>query len=196
MGAALGGPSAPPTPGDFDSATVNVRVKIAALWASMLFVFVCVDLFSTYRADFRADLDAGKVNGFTVDQTFLLATTAFVVIPSLMVFLTLVLPPRVDRIANLALSGMYALMIIGGAVGEWNYYLLGSAIEVVQLAGVGYYAWTWPRRDGAVLIEHTGVRASERIAERRHRRVRASAGRFVRVARRRPPRVEANNASG
>ena len=145
MAATLVGAPAPTKSGDFDTARVNVRVKIAALWASMLFVFVYVDLFSTYRADFRADLDAGKVNGFTVGQTFLLATTAFVVIPSLMVFLTLVLPPRVDRIANLALSGVYALIIIGGAIGEWSYYLLGSAIEVVQLAGVGYFAWTWPR---------------------------------------------------
>ena len=103
-------------------------------------------MFSTYRDDFRADLDAGKVGGFTVGQTFLLATTAFVVIPSLMVFLTLVLPARIDRIANLALAGIYALIIIGGAIGEWNYYLLGSAIEVGLLAGVGYYAVTWPRR--------------------------------------------------
>lgn len=88
MGASLIGASVPTTSDDLDAAKVNVRIKIAALWASMLFVFVYVDLFSTYRADFRTDLAAGKVNGFTVGQTFLLATTAFVVIPSLMVFLT------------------------------------------------------------------------------------------------------------
>lgn len=162
MGVAPVGASAPTTRGDFNSATVNVRVKIAALWASMLFVFVYVDLFSTYRADFRADLAGGKVGGFAVDQTFLLATTAFVVIPSLMVFLTLVLPPRIDRMASLALSGMYALMIISGAVGEWNYYLLGSAIEVVLLAGVGYYAWTWPRERRTDLPAPTALGANER----------------------------------
>lgn len=162
MGASLVGGSAPTTPGDFDAARVNVRVKIAALWASMLFVFVYVDLFTVYRADFRADLDAGKVNGFTVGQTFLLATTAFVVVPSLMVFLSLVLPARVDRIANLALSGAYALIIVGGAVGEWNYYLLGSAIEVVQLAAVGYYAVTWPREGGANPSARTAVGTNER----------------------------------
>jgi predicted ferric reductase len=37
------------------------------------------------------------------------------------------------------------LTIIAGAIGEWNYYILGSAIEVALLAAVGYYAWTWPR---------------------------------------------------
>jgi hypothetical protein len=68
---------------------VNVRIKISALWMSMLFVFAYVDLFSLYRSAFRADVEAGEVGGFAVNQTFLLATTAYVVIPSLMVFCVL-----------------------------------------------------------------------------------------------------------
>jgi len=85
-------------------ATVNVRAKVSALWTSMLFVFAYVDLFSLYRPDFRADLEAAEVGGFTVNQSFLLGTTAYVVIPSLMVFSTLVLQPRVSRVANIALA--------------------------------------------------------------------------------------------
>jgi hypothetical protein len=124
---------------------VNVRIKIAALWTSMLFVFAYVDLFSLYRADVRADLEAGEVGGFTVNQFFLLGTTAYVVIPSLMVFCALILRPRVNRIANIALGIVYALTIIASAVGEWNYCILGSAIEVALLAALVYYAWTWPK---------------------------------------------------
>jgi hypothetical protein len=84
----------------FEPSNVNVRVKISALWTSMLFVFAYVDLFSLYRADVRADLEAGEIGGFDVNQTFLFGTTVYVVIPSLMVFLALVLPPRVARIAR------------------------------------------------------------------------------------------------
>ena len=62
-----------------------------------------------------------------------------------MVFLSLILRPRVSRNANLALSVLYALTIIVGAIGEWSYFILGSAIEVMLLAGIVYYAWTWPR---------------------------------------------------
>lgn len=124
---------------------VNVRIKISALWTSVLFVFAYVDLFSLYRPDFRADVEAGEISGFTVNQSFLLGTTAYVVIPSLMVFLSLILRPGVNRIANIALSVMYALTIIAGAIGEWNYYILGSAIEVMLLAAIVYYAWTWPK---------------------------------------------------
>jgi hypothetical protein len=40
---------------------------------------------------------------------------------------------------------VYALTIIAGAIGEWNYYILGSAVEVALLAAIVYYAWTWPR---------------------------------------------------
>jgi hypothetical protein len=124
---------------------VNVRIKISALWTSMLLVFVYVDLFSLYRPDVRADLEAGEVGGFTVNRSFLMGTTAYVVIPSLMVFGALVLQPRVNRIVNIVLGIVYALTIIGGAIGEWSYYLLGSAVEVAQLATIAYLAWTWPK---------------------------------------------------
>jgi hypothetical protein len=125
----------------------NVRIKISALWMSMLFVFAYFDLFSLYRPGFRADLEAGEIGGFTVNQSFLLVTTAYVAVPSLMVFCVLILRPRVNRIANIALGSIYALTIIAGAIGEWNYYILGSAIEVALLAALVYYAWTWPKEN-------------------------------------------------
>jgi membrane protein DedA with SNARE-associated domain len=131
-----------------EPAPVNVRVKIAALWASMLFVFAYVDLFSLYRLDFRADVEAGEVGGFAVNQTFLLATTVYVVIPSLMVFCVLVLRPRLNRILNIALAMVYAVSILAATIGEWTYYLLGSLIEAALLAAVLFYAWTWPKEIG------------------------------------------------
>jgi hypothetical protein len=61
-----------------ERSNVNVRIKLSALWTSMLFVFAYVDLFSLYRPDFRADVEAGEIGGFTVNQSFLLGTTAYV----------------------------------------------------------------------------------------------------------------------
>ena len=110
----------------FEPSPVNVRIKLSALWTSMLFVFAYVDIFGLYRPD-------------------VLGTTAYVVIPSLMVFLALVLRPRVNRIANLVLAVVYAITIVAGAIGEWAYYVVASALEIALLAGVAYYAWTWPR---------------------------------------------------
>ena len=128
-----------------EPANVNVRIKIAALWTSMLFLFAYVDLFSLYRPDFRAELEAGQIGGLTVDGSFLVGTTAYVAIPSVMVFCALILRPRSNRIINIALSTIYAVTIIVAALGEWTYYVVGSAIEVGLLATIAYYAWTWPK---------------------------------------------------
>jgi Family of unknown function (DUF6326) len=129
---------------------VNVRIKISALWTAMLLVFAYVDIFSFYRPDFRAEIEAGEIGGFAVDQRFLLATTVYVVIPCLMVFGTLVLRPRVNRIANLVLCAAYVLTIVVSAIGEWSYFILGSAVELAFLAAIAYYAWTWPRESPPV----------------------------------------------
>lgn len=130
---------------EFEPVKVNVRIKISALWTAMLFVFAYVDIFGFFRADVRADVEAGVVGGFAVNQTFLVATTLYIAIPSLMVLGALVLRPRINRIANVALSIIYAITIIAGAIGEWNYYIFGSAVEVALLAAIFYYARTWPR---------------------------------------------------
>jgi hypothetical protein len=126
---------------------INPRIKTAALWASMLFVYVYVDVFGLFRADVRADIEAGKMFVFTIGQGVLFAMTIYVLIPILMLFLSLVLPVKVTRTANLVVPLLYAVTVVGGAIGEWNYYLLGSLVEVALLAGVVYYAWTWPTTD-------------------------------------------------
>jgi hypothetical protein len=43
---------------------VDTSFKIAALWIAMLFIFAYVDLFSLYRPDMRADLEAGRLFAF------------------------------------------------------------------------------------------------------------------------------------
>ena len=146
-----------------DESKVNVRIKISALWAAMLFVFAYVDLFSLYRPDFRAGIQAGEIAGFTIGQGFLLGTTVYILIPSLMVFLALVLRPQINRIANIALSVVYALTIIAGAIGEWNYWILGSAVEVGLLGAIVYYAWTWPKGSPAPMTRSLSDRDREHI---------------------------------
>lgn len=140
------------SPTQYEDHPTSPRIKLSALWASTLFVFLYVDLISMYRADVRADIEAGKVFAFTIGQGVLLGMTAYILIPSLMVSLSLVLPVRVARTANIVLATLYAITIVGGAVGEWNYYILGSVVEVALLAAVGYYAWRWPQ-----VIDHVSA---------------------------------------
>lgn len=143
-------PQVPSNPTQYQDHPIHPRVKIAALWAAMLFIFLYVDLISMYRADIRADIEAGKVFAFTIEQGVLLGMTVYILIPSLMLFLSLVLPVRVARTTNVVLAVLYAITVVGGAIGEWNYYIFGSVAEVALLAAIGYYAWTWPKAPEAV----------------------------------------------
>jgi hypothetical protein len=124
---------------------VNVRLEISALWTAMLFVFAYVDFYGLLRPDVRADIAAGEIGGFNINQSFLLATMLYIAIPILMVPASLLLPARAGRLINMALSGIYALTVIAGAVGEWGYYVFGSGVEVALLATIFYLALTWPK---------------------------------------------------
>ena len=125
------------------SSSIDVRIRMAGLWATTMMIFAYVDLFSLFRPDFRAALDQGKVFVFDVGQPFLLGATIYVIIPSLMIYLSLVMPRRLNRIVSISLAGIYAITIVGGAIGEWNYYVLGSAVEFVLLALVIHHSWSW-----------------------------------------------------
>ena len=129
-----------------DSSRIDTRLRISALWIAVLMIFAYVDLFSLYRPDFRADLERGKVDAFDIDQTFLFFTTFYIIVPSLMIYLTLVMRPPVNRVVNVVVAAAYALSVVGSAVGEWNYFILGSVVEAILLALVIRHAWTWPRQ--------------------------------------------------
>jgi hypothetical protein len=122
---------------------VDVRIRMSALWVSTMLVFLYVDLFSLYREDIRQGLDQGRISVFEVGQPFLVGITAYVIIPSVMVYLTLILPRRSNRIISIVVASIYAITIAGAAVGEWAYFMLGSLVEVALLLIVIHHALTW-----------------------------------------------------
>ncbi len=72
-------------------------------------------------------------------------TLVYILLPTLMVVLSLLLKPRVNRITNIVVSILYAISIIVSVIGEeWAYYIIGSVIEVVLLVVIARTAWTWP----------------------------------------------------
>lgn len=51
---------------------VNVKLKLAALWASFMFLYIYVDYFHLYMPDSIKDILTGKVFVFDITQVFLL----------------------------------------------------------------------------------------------------------------------------
>jgi hypothetical protein len=111
---------------------VDVKIVLSGLWVSMLFVFAYVDIFGFWRADVINGALDGKVPGagFEIDQAFLALTTAYILIPSLMVAVSLLAPARINRTTNVVVSLLYVVSW-SSILGEtWVYFILGSVVEV------------------------------------------------------------------
>jgi hypothetical protein len=128
------------------STPLDRRVVLSGFWVSTLFVFAYVDIFGFWRADVIRGALQGEVPGpgFTIGQGFLVLTTLYVLVPSLMVVGSLVLPWRVNRIANLVLPLAYVVTVVASMVGEsWLYYQLGSVVEIALLLSIAWTARRW-----------------------------------------------------
>ncbi len=86
---------------------LNVKLKLAALWASFMFLYIYVDYFHLYMPGALEDLLAGKVFAFEITQAFLLVVLAAVTIPALMIFLSVALPAKVNRWTNIIVATVY-----------------------------------------------------------------------------------------
>jgi hypothetical protein len=95
---------------------------------------------------------AGEISGMAITQGFLFAVSLYIAIASVMVFLSLVLSPTVNRWTNLVLPSLYVVSIVASAIGETSaYYWFLSIAESALLLLIVWYAWTWPRREGNAL---------------------------------------------
>jgi hypothetical protein len=127
---------------------IGVRLKISALWIAMLFLFAYGDIFGFFRAGLIEDVLAGEVSGMKITQVFLFAVSVYIALAGVMVFLTLVLNPRVNRWTNIVLPILYIVSIAASVIGEdWAYFYFLSIAESALLLLIIWYAWTWPEQE-------------------------------------------------
>jgi hypothetical protein len=129
---------------DLEDVKVNVKLKLAALWASVMFMYV--DVLGFYKPGVIEGIVAGVVWQLEITQTWAVGALTMMTIPSLMVFLSLALPARANRWTNIVLASLYVVISVGNAIGEaWVvYFSFAVIVEVALLALAIRYAWTWP----------------------------------------------------
>jgi hypothetical protein len=123
---------------------VHVKVKLAALWTSVMMCYVYGDLFGFFRTDLLRDVVAGRA-GWIGTQGGLLVAAIIVAIPSVMIVLSIVLAARASRVANLVVGALYAVVVVATVAGSWWYYIFLSAIEFALTIVILWVAWRWPR---------------------------------------------------
>ena len=73
------------------------------------------------------------------------AVALLMAIPSVMIFFSLVLKPKINRLLNIILPTVYILLLIAvNMTGGWIFYLFLTAIEIAISITTIWYAWKWP----------------------------------------------------
>lgn len=128
---------------------VHTKIKLGALWASVMFCYIYADYFGLFSPGQLAAMNRGAIPplGHSTPGVMIFVS-AMMAIPSLMIFLSVALPAWPNRALNivcgLLYSGIISLTMWTGA-----HFLFYGVIEITLTLLVVFYAWTWPRQTSA-----------------------------------------------
>ena len=131
--------------------TVPVKLKLAALWTSVMFLYIYADYFGLYIPGALQKMIAGRMGPLgPTTQGVLLGASTMMAIPSVMIFLSVALKPAINRWLNIIFGALFTLIILI-TMWSWYFYIFYGVIEIALTVAVVYYAWTWPKTDRSVV---------------------------------------------
>lgn len=129
----------------FDDFKLHVKVKLSALWASLMFCYIYGDFFGLFVPGKVTDLQNGLAGWGKITQSSLAVVSFLMALPALMVFLCLILNPKINRWANILLGFIFVAGMVLTLQGAWLYYQIYTCIELSLVMLIIWYSWTWPK---------------------------------------------------
>lgn len=146
---------------------IPVQAKLAAAWTSFMLLYAYVDILGFYTPGTVTDILDGKVYEFDLSQTFSTTVLTVLAVPIFMVVLSMTLPARVNRTTNLVVAALFVPFTVFNVAGGFYllFYGLGVVLELVLLALIVRYAWTWPRTAASAATVTSRHRADARAQQ-------------------------------
>ncbi|WP_370089478.1 DUF6326 family protein [Ekhidna sp.] len=130
-----------------DNPKINIKIKLSALWTSLVFCFLYGDYFELYTPGKVDSLLTGN-NVLDSPMTLLLAS-AILAIPSLMVALSVLLNPKLSKMLNIVFGILFTLMMlligIGSMTPWYSFYVFLAFLESLITMVIVWMAWRWPK---------------------------------------------------
>ena len=125
----------------------DVKIKLAALWVALMFCYTYADILGFYAPGNLAELLSEEIAGIQMTQGLLLASAILMAIPTAMVFLSLALKARANRLANIIAGIVYmgvlaSTLLTGRTPAYYVFYVVGKAL---LLALMIWHAYKWPK---------------------------------------------------
>lgn len=123
------------------------NIKLALLWASLMFLYIYNDYFSMYVPGTIDSMAKGSLGpmGHATDA-MLVGLAVMLALPSLMIFLSAGLTPGISRWLNVALGLVYTVIEGLTLFGAPLFYKVVVIAEIALTALIVFYALRWPRR--------------------------------------------------
>ena len=130
---------------------IDIKLKLSALWTSVMFCYIYCDYFELYTPE---KLDH-MINGTTIfgsgDQGVLLGLSSIMLITSLMICLSVLLPATINRILNIIVGFIMTLMLAYVSyIAGWYFYKMYAGIETIITLIIIWYAWNWPKSSESI----------------------------------------------
>ncbi|WP_296700573.1 DUF6326 family protein [Algoriphagus sp.] len=126
---------------------VNIKIKLASLWASVTFCYLYGDYFELYTPDKVNSLISG--DNILDSPTTLLIASIILAIPSVMVAASIFLKPKINRLLNILFGALFTIMMIFigiASTNEWYlFYVVLAFLESSITALIVWNAWKWPK---------------------------------------------------
>jgi len=127
---------------------ISVKVRLSALWVTLMLFYIYADILGFYSPGTMEGVISGEIGGIQITEIFLFVMAIWMAIPSLMVFLSLMLKPNANRWVNIV-AGFVSLVALVATffVGEFSArYTFQAVLEGVLIALIVWYAWKWPKQ--------------------------------------------------
>jgi hypothetical protein len=126
---------------------VNVKIKLAALWTSLMFCYIYEDYFELYVPKKVERIISGE--NFLASPMTLFAGALLLIIPALMIFLSIALTPKINRLLNIIFGTLYTalmLWIASNYSSKWlTFALFFAIVESIITSIIVWYPCKWPR---------------------------------------------------
>lgn len=122
------------------------RTRLSLLWVFVMLNMIFADILSFMNAETLQQFLAGHAGQIAITPGFLLLAAVLTEIPIAMVVLSLVLPQRAARWANVA-AGLFTVAYVWGLGSIAPHYIFIAAMETVGCALIVWSAWTWHASD-------------------------------------------------
>lgn len=125
---------------------VPVKLQLALLWTSLMFLYIYNDYFSLYLPG-RIERIAGGHMGPLGQATapVLVGVSIMLAVPALMVFLSVALAPIASRWSNVVMGLAYTAIEAATFAGPALFYRIIAGLEIVLTVLIVWCALRWPR---------------------------------------------------